>query len=62
MSALCLQYGSDLHASTNSKEMADHKSTRGGALTEGSKVLPQNLNSSKQVRNSMFFYPSAIKG
>lgn len=61
MYALCLQYGSDLHASTNSKETADHKSSRGGALTEGSKVLPQNLNSSKQVRN-WFFYPLALKG
>ncbi|KAL4006833.1 Adh transcription factor 1 [Sarotherodon galilaeus] len=44
-----MKYGSDLHASTNSKETADHKSSRGGALTEGSKVLPQNLNSSKQT-------------
>ncbi|XP_031605215.1 arf-GAP with Rho-GAP domain, ANK repeat and PH domain-containing protein 2 [Oreochromis aureus] len=44
-----MKYGSDLHASTNSKETADYKSSRGGALTEGSKVLPQNLNSSKQT-------------
>ncbi|XP_069563766.1 arf-GAP with Rho-GAP domain, ANK repeat and PH domain-containing protein 2 isoform X1 [Brachyistius frenatus] len=45
-----LKYGSHLGSkAANAKETAVHKSSRGGAVTEGSKIPPQNCNSSKQL-------------
>uniref|UniRef100_A0A8D3C480 Arf-GAP with Rho-GAP domain, ANK repeat and PH domain-containing protein 2 n=1 Tax=Scophthalmus maximus TaxID=52904 RepID=A0A8D3C480_SCOMX len=44
-----MKFGSDLCSKTvSSKEAADHKSSRGGAVTEGRKVPPQK-NNSKQL-------------
>ncbi|KAM9335311.1 arf-GAP with Rho-GAP domain, ANK repeat and PH domain-containing protein 2 [Symphorus nematophorus] len=44
-----MKYGSDLcPVSINSKEAADHKASRGGAVTEGRKIVTHNSNSSNQ--------------
>ncbi|XP_070710813.1 arf-GAP with Rho-GAP domain, ANK repeat and PH domain-containing protein 2 [Pempheris klunzingeri] len=45
-----MKYGSDLCSkSANTKEAADHKSSRGGAVTEGRKIPTDNNNSSEQL-------------
>ncbi|XP_042256741.1 arf-GAP with Rho-GAP domain, ANK repeat and PH domain-containing protein 2 [Thunnus maccoyii] len=44
-----MKYGSDLCAkSVNPKEAVVHKSSRGGAVSEGGAILPQNHNYSQQ--------------
>ncbi|XP_040886964.1 arf-GAP with Rho-GAP domain, ANK repeat and PH domain-containing protein 2 isoform X2 [Toxotes jaculatrix] len=49
MDIIRMKYGSDLYSKTvNSKEAADHKSSRGGAVTEGRKIPPHNHNTNKQ--------------
>ncbi|XP_053272100.1 arf-GAP with Rho-GAP domain, ANK repeat and PH domain-containing protein 2 [Pleuronectes platessa] len=45
-----MKYSSDLCSKTvNSKNAADHKSSRGGAVAEVRKISPHNLNSRKPV-------------
>ncbi|XP_039997410.1 arf-GAP with Rho-GAP domain, ANK repeat and PH domain-containing protein 2 [Xiphias gladius] len=45
-----MKYGSDVCPETvNAKEAADHKSSRGGAATEGCEIPPHSHNPSKQV-------------
>ncbi|XP_074480220.1 arf-GAP with Rho-GAP domain, ANK repeat and PH domain-containing protein 2 [Sebastes fasciatus] len=50
-----MKYGSDLCSKTsNSKEAADHKSSRGRAVTEGRKIPTHNHNTSKQLTDERF--------
>ncbi|XP_037614680.1 arf-GAP with Rho-GAP domain, ANK repeat and PH domain-containing protein 2 [Sebastes umbrosus] len=50
-----MKYGSDLCSKTsNSKEAADHKSSRGRAVTEGRKIPTHNHNTSKQLTDKRF--------
>ncbi|GAA6216344.1 arf-GAP with Rho-GAP domain, ANK repeat and PH domain-containing protein 2 [Lates japonicus] len=58
-----MKYGSDLCSNTdNSKEAADHKSSRGGAVTEVPKIPPHNHNFSKQLTNRRAFLGGGNQG
>ncbi|XP_041842533.1 arf-GAP with Rho-GAP domain, ANK repeat and PH domain-containing protein 2 isoform X2 [Melanotaenia boesemani] len=54
---IAMKFGSDLHSKTiNSTEMADHKPTRGGAVSEGPMSLPCKDSSSQQLTNRNVSY------